>query len=41
MKSPGKTAGAFANQPICALAHSQIGRVYVMQGDTVKAKAAY
>ena len=27
--------------PIGALAHLQIGRAYVLQGDTAKAKAAY
>jgi eukaryotic-like serine/threonine-protein kinase len=29
------------NEPIGALARLQIGRAYVMQGDTAKAKAAY
>ena len=29
------------NSPISALAHLQIGRAYAMQGDSVKAKAAY
>ncbi len=29
------------NDVIGALAHLQIGRAYAMQGDTVKAKAAY
>jgi class 3 adenylate cyclase/tetratricopeptide (TPR) repeat protein len=29
------------NEPIGALAHLQIGRAYAMQGDTVKAHAAY
>ena len=29
------------NSPIGALAHLQIGRAYVIQGDTAKAKAAY
>jgi eukaryotic-like serine/threonine-protein kinase len=29
------------NQPIGALAHLQIGRANAMQGETVKARAAY
>jgi tetratricopeptide (TPR) repeat protein len=33
--------GIVVNEPIGALAHLQIGRAYAMQGDTVKAKAAY
>jgi eukaryotic-like serine/threonine-protein kinase len=33
--------GVVANQPIGAIAHLQIGRAYVTQGDTAKAKAAY
>jgi eukaryotic-like serine/threonine-protein kinase len=33
--------GIVLNSPIGALAHLQIGRAYVMQGDTAKAKAAY
>jgi eukaryotic-like serine/threonine-protein kinase len=33
--------GVVVNQPIGALAHLQIGRAYAMQGETVKAKAAY
>jgi DNA-binding winged helix-turn-helix (wHTH) protein/tetratricopeptide (TPR) repeat protein len=33
--------GVVLNEPIGALAHLQIGRVYTMQGDTAKAKAAY
>ncbi len=33
--------GIVINEPIGALAHLQIGRAYAMQGDTVKAKAAY
>jgi eukaryotic-like serine/threonine-protein kinase len=33
--------GIVLNEPIGALAHLQIGRAYAMQGDTVKAKAAY
>jgi hypothetical protein len=33
--------GVVVNQPIGALAHFQIGRAYAMQGETVKAKAAY
>jgi eukaryotic-like serine/threonine-protein kinase len=33
--------GIVQNAPIGALAHLQIGRAYAMQGDTVKAKAAY
>ena len=33
--------GIVLNRPIGALAHLQIGRAYVMQGDTAKAKAAY
>jgi hypothetical protein len=33
--------GIVLNEPIGALAHLQIGRAYVLQGDTVKAKAAY
>ena len=33
--------GIVLNSPIGALAHLQLGRAYAMQGDTVKAKAAY
>jgi eukaryotic-like serine/threonine-protein kinase len=33
--------GIVVNEPIGALAHLQIGRAYVLQGDTAKAKAAY
>jgi serine/threonine protein kinase/tetratricopeptide (TPR) repeat protein len=33
--------GVVLNQPIGALAHLGLGRAYVLQGDTVKAKAAY
>ena len=33
--------GLVLNEPIGALAHLQLGRAYVMQGDTTKAKAAY
>jgi tetratricopeptide (TPR) repeat protein len=33
--------GIVLNSPIGALAHLQIARVYAMQGDTAKAKAAY
>jgi serine/threonine protein kinase/Flp pilus assembly protein TadD len=33
--------GIVLNSPIGALAHLQVGRAYAMQGDTVKAKAAY
>jgi serine/threonine protein kinase/tetratricopeptide (TPR) repeat protein len=33
--------GIVLNSPIGVLAHLQIGRAYAMQGDTVKAKAAY
>jgi eukaryotic-like serine/threonine-protein kinase len=33
--------GIVQNLPIGALAHLQIGRAYVMQGDTAKAKTAY
>jgi len=33
--------GLVLNQPIGALAHFGLGRAYVLQGDTVKAKAAY
>ena len=33
--------GIVVNLPIGALAHLQLGRAYIMQGDTVKAKAAY
>jgi tetratricopeptide (TPR) repeat protein len=33
--------GVVLNEPIGALAHLQIGRAYAMQGDTVKARAAY
>jgi eukaryotic-like serine/threonine-protein kinase len=29
------------NEPIGALAHPQLGRAYVLQGDTTKARAAY
>jgi serine/threonine protein kinase len=33
--------GIVLNQPIASLAHLQLGRAYVLQGDTAKAKAAY
>ena len=33
--------GIVSNSPIGALAHLQLGRASVMQGDTAKAKAAY
>ena len=33
--------GIVVNQPIGALAHLGLGRAYVLQGDTAKAKAAY
>jgi serine/threonine protein kinase/tetratricopeptide (TPR) repeat protein len=33
--------GVVINQPIGALAHLQLGRAYVMEGDTAKARAAY
>jgi eukaryotic-like serine/threonine-protein kinase len=33
--------GLVLNQPIGALAHLGLGRAFVLQGDTVKAKAAY
>jgi tetratricopeptide (TPR) repeat protein len=33
--------GLVLNQPIGALAHLGLGRAYVLQGDTVKARAAY
>ena len=33
--------GLVLNQPIGALAHLGLGRAYVLQGDTVKAKTAY
>jgi DNA-binding winged helix-turn-helix (wHTH) protein/predicted Zn-dependent protease len=33
--------GLVLNQPIGALAHLGLGRAYVLQGDTVKAKSAY
>jgi tetratricopeptide (TPR) repeat protein len=33
--------GVVLNQPIRALAHLGLGRAFVLQGDTVKAKAAY
>jgi len=33
--------GIVLNEPIGALAHLQLGRAYVMHGDTAKAKAAY
>jgi DNA-binding winged helix-turn-helix (wHTH) protein len=33
--------GLVLNEPIGALAHLGLGRAYVLQGDTVKAKAAY
>ena len=33
--------GVVISDPIGALAHLQLGRAYTMQGDTVKAKAAY
>jgi serine/threonine protein kinase/tetratricopeptide (TPR) repeat protein len=34
-------SGLVLNEPIGALAHLQLGRAYVLQGDTVKAKTAY
>ncbi len=33
--------GIVLNEPIGALAHLQLGRAYAMQGDTLKARAAY
>jgi tetratricopeptide (TPR) repeat protein len=33
--------GVVLNEPIGALAHLQLGRAYVLQGDTAKARAAY
>ncbi len=33
--------GIVLNEPICALAHLQLGRAYAMQGDTAKSRAAY
>jgi hypothetical protein len=33
--------GVVVNQPIGALAHLGLGRAFALQGDTVKAKAAY
>jgi hypothetical protein len=33
--------GIVVNEPIGALAHLELGRAYAMQGETVKAKAAY
>ena len=33
--------GVVVNQPIAPLAHLGLGRAYVLQGDTVRAKAAY
>jgi len=33
--------GIVVNSPIGALAHLQLGRAFVMQGDTAKARAAY
>lgn len=33
--------GLVSNEPIGALAHLQLGRAYVLQGDTAKAQAAY
>jgi eukaryotic-like serine/threonine-protein kinase len=33
--------GIVVNEPIGALAHLQIGRAYVVEGDTTKARAAY
>jgi len=33
--------GLVLNQPIGALAHLGLGRAYALQGDTVKARAAY
>ena len=33
--------GVVVNEPIGALAHLGLARAYVLQGDTVKAKAAY
>jgi len=34
-------SGIVLSEPIGALAHLQVGRAYAMQGDTVKARAAY
>jgi hypothetical protein len=34
-------SGIVSNSPIGALAHLGLGRAYAMQGDSVKAKAAY
>jgi eukaryotic-like serine/threonine-protein kinase len=34
-------AGIVENEPIGALARLQLGRAYVLQGDTAKARAAY
>jgi eukaryotic-like serine/threonine-protein kinase len=33
--------GVVVNEPIGALAHLGLGRAYMLQGDTAKAKAAY
>jgi len=33
--------GIVLNEPIGALAHLQLGRAYVLQGDAAKARAAY
>jgi hypothetical protein len=33
--------GLVLNAPIAALAHLRLGRAYVLQGDTTKAKTAY
>jgi eukaryotic-like serine/threonine-protein kinase len=33
--------GLVLNQPIGALAHLGLGRAYVLEGDTVKSRAAY
>jgi predicted Zn-dependent protease len=33
--------GIVLNEPIGALGHLQLGRAYTLQGDTVKARAAY
>jgi len=36
-----KHPGVVLNEPIGAMAHLQVGRAYVLSGDTAKAKAAY
>ncbi len=33
--------GIVLNQPIGSLAHLELGRAYVLSGDSVKARAAY